>query len=88
MSRLSQASATSGRTIRGIDTKTNVGVVLDVIINDEHPAILSTGVTTKDEDRSTYLIGSVKIRRIDDVTSHPDQLRFYEPIDYSILIRM
>ena len=85
MSRLSQASATSGRTIRGIDTKTNVGVVLDVIINDEHPAILSTGVTTKDEDRSTYLIGSVKIRRIDDVTSHPDQLRFYEPIDYSIL---
>lgn len=85
MSRLSQASATSGRTIRGIDTKTNVGVVLDVITNDEHPSIVDTNVGVESETRNTYQIGSVKIRRIDDVMSHPDQLRFYEPYDYSIL---
>ena len=85
MSRLSQAAANSGRTIRGIDTKTNVGVVLDVITNDEHPSIFDTGVDVENETRNTYQIGSVKIRRIDDVMSHPDQLRFYEPYDYSIL---
>lgn len=85
MSRLSQAAATSGRTIRGIDTKTNVGVVLDVITNDEHPAILDTNVPVETETRNTFQIGSVKLRKIDDVMTHPDQLRFYEPYDYSIL---
>ena len=85
MSRLSQAAATSGRTTRGVDTKTNVGVVLDVITNDEHPSIFDTGTGLENETRNTYQIGSVKIRKIDDVMSHPDQLRFYEPYDYSIL---
>ena len=85
MSRLSQASATSGRTIRGVDTKTNVGVVVDVITNDEHSAIFDTGVTTENETRSTFQIGSAQIRQIDDVMSHPESLRFYEPYDYSIL---
>ena len=85
MSRLSQASSISGRTIRGIDTKTNVGIVLDVITSDAHPAILDTGVATEGETRNTYQIGSVKIRKLDDVTSHPEHLRFYEPYDYSIL---
>jgi hypothetical protein len=85
MSRLSQAAANSGRTIRGIDTKTNVGVVIDVITNDEHHSIFDTGLDVENETKNTYKIGSVKIRKIDDVMSHPDQLRYYDPYDYSIL---
>jgi uncharacterized protein YvpB len=84
MSRLSQAAANSGRTIRGIDTKTNVGVVIDVITNDEHHSIFDTGLDVENETKNTYKIGSVKIRKIDDVMSHPDQLRYYDPYDYSI----
>ena len=84
MSRISQASSISGRSIKS-RTKVNIGIVLDVITNDEHPAIVDTGVTTENETRNTFLIGAVKLRRLDDVTSHPDQLRYYQPYDYSIL---
>lgn len=83
MSRQSQSSAISGRSIKG-RTQVNIGIVLDVITNEEHPAIVDTGVEFA-ESRSTFDIGSVKLRRLDDVTTHPDQLRYYQPYDYSIL---
>ena len=40
MSRISQASSISGRSIKS-RTKVNIGIVLDVITNDEHPAIVA-----------------------------------------------
>ena len=84
MSRQSQSSAISGRSIKG-RTQVNIGIVLDVITNEEHPDIVDTGIDTEGESRSTFDIGSVKLRRLDDVTTHPDQLRYYQPYDYSIL---
>jgi hypothetical protein len=85
MSRQSQSAAVRQGRSNKVRTKVSIGIVLDVILNEEHPEIIETGVQSEGEARSTYKIGSVKLRRLDDVTSHPDQLRYYPPFDYSIL---
>lgn len=85
MSRLTQSSSISNRSPR-TRTQVNIGVVIDIIINEEHPDIVSHGVdVTIGDDRNTYDIGSVKLRRLDDTTSKPTELRYYAPYDYSNL---
>lgn len=84
MSRQSQSAAISGRSIKA-RTQVNIGIVLDVITNEEHSHIIDTGITSENETRNTFDIGSAKLRRLDDVTTHPDQLRYYSPYDYSNL---
>jgi sporulation protein YlmC with PRC-barrel domain len=85
MSRQSQASSISGRSIKG-RTSVNIGIVLDVIINEDHPTISDTEVSgAEGETRNTSTIGSAQLRKLDDVTSHPTNLRYYAPHDYSIL---
>jgi len=67
-------------------TQVNIGVVIDVIINEEHPDIIGHGVdVTIGDERNTYDIGSVKLRRLDDGTSAVSELRYYAPYDYSNL---
>ncbi len=61
-----------------------MGIVLDVITNDEHEAIIDLGVG-KNDTRNTYEIGFAKIRRLDDNMSPIEQLRFYAPHDYANL---
>jgi hypothetical protein len=61
-----------------------MGIVLDVITNDEHEAIIDLGVG-KNDTRNTYEIGFAKIRRLDDNQSPIEQLRFYAPHDYANL---
>ena len=74
MSRLQQAS---GRVSKATRKKVLIGIVLDVVMNEENDII--------SEEAKRYLIGSAKIRRVDDVTSSPNQLRYYPPHDYTIL---
>mgnify|MGYP001595341572 FL=1 len=81
MSRLSQSP--SIRTQRA-KTPVLMGIVLDVITNDEHEAIIDLGVG-KNDTRNTYEIGFAKIRRLDDNMSPIEQLRFYAPHDYANL---
>ena len=83
MSRISQSSAIGGRTQRS-KTPVLMGIVLDVITNDEHEAIIDLGVG-KNDTRNTYEIGFAKIRRLDDNMSPIEQLRFYAPHDYANL---
>ena len=83
MSRVSQASAIGGRTQRS-KTPVLMGIVLDVITNDEHEAIIDLGFG-KNDTRNTYEIGFAKIRRLDDNMSPIEQLRFYAPFDYANL---
>ena len=52
MSRISQASAVGGRTQRS-KTPVLMGIVLDVITNDEHESIIDLGVG-KNDTRNTY----------------------------------
>ena len=85
MSRLTQSSAISGRSIR-TPKKVNIGIVIDVITNDEHPTIKETGVKSEDNDtRNVTDIGAAKLRRLDDITSNPEQLLYYLPVDYTSL---
>ena len=75
MSRLQQASCV--RVSKATRKKVLIGIVLDVVMNAENDII--------SEEAKRYLIGSAKIRRVDDVTSSPNQLRYYPPHDYTIL---
>jgi hypothetical protein len=84
MSRLSQSSSISGRSTQG-RSKVPIGIVLDVIINDEHESIIDMGVETDSDSRNTFQIGSVKLRRLDDVTTPVEKLRYYAPHDYANL---
>ena len=84
MSRVSQSSSISGRSVKG-RTAVPIGFVVDVVTNDEHDSISSVGIETDSDDRNTYQIGSVKLRRLDDVTTPVAKLRFYAPIDYANL---
>lgn len=84
MSRLSQASQISGRTIQS-RTKLLIGIVLDVIVDDNHEDIFDTGIESSGETRSTYMVGSAKIRALDDTTTPVNSLRYFKPIDYSNL---
>jgi len=85
MSRLSQSSSIGGRTQRQ-PSPVLIGIVLDVVTNDEHPIIKDSGISdTENDTRFVNKIGTAKLRRIDDVTSSPDELRYYQPYDYSIL---
>jgi hypothetical protein len=61
-----------------------MGIVLDVITNEEHESIIDLGVG-KNDTRNTYEIGFAKLRRLDDNTTPIEQLRFYEPHDYANL---
>ena len=83
MSRLSQSSAISGRSQKS-RTPALMGIVLDVITNEEHESIIDLGVG-KNDTRNTYEIGFAKLRRLDDNTTPIEQLRFYEPHDYANL---
>ncbi len=84
MSRLSQASSISGRSQRQ-PTQVLIGIVLDVVTNDNHPIIKDSGISSENDTRFVNKIGTAKLRRLDDVTSSPDELRYYQPYDYSIL---
>ena len=83
MSRLSQSSAISGRSQKS-RTPALMGIVLDVITNEEHESIIDLGVG-KNDTRNTYEIGFAKLRRLDDNVTPIEQLRFYEPHDYANL---
>ena len=61
-----------------------MGIVLDVITNEEHESIIDLGVG-KNDTRNTYEIGFAKLRRLDDNVTPIEQLRFYEPHDYANL---
>ena len=85
MSRLSQSSSVGGRNQRKA-SPVLIGIVLDVVTNDTHPIIKDSGISeTENDTRFVNKIGTAKLRRIDDVTSAPDELRYYQPYDYSIL---
>ena len=60
-----------------------VGVVLDVIKDDSHTSIYDLGLGNEGETRNTNTIGSVKIRKVDDISSPVDALKFYPPLDYN-----
>lgn len=83
MSRISQSSAISGRSQKS-RTPALMGIVLDVITNEEHESIIDLGVG-KNDTRNTYEIGFAKLRRLDDNVTPIEQLRFYEPHDYANL---
>lgn len=58
------------------------GVVLDVVTNDSHPEVYDLGFG-EGETRNTNAIGSVKVRKLDDVSSAVDSLKYYPPLDYN-----
>tara|TARA_A200000159_G_scaffold134620_1_gene133287 strand:+ start:664 stop:1869 length:1206 start_codon:yes stop_codon:yes gene_type:complete len=74
MSRLTQANQVVTPSVR---KKVLIGIVIDVVTNDEHPIIT--------EPAKTFLVGAAKIRRVDDTSSSPNQLRYYQPHDHSNL---
>jgi hypothetical protein len=85
MGRLSQAGQVSGRSI-STRTKASVGIVVDVIVDDQHEDITETGIDNGTfESRSTFMVGSVKVRKVDDVNSDVSDLRYYKPIDITTL---
>ena len=85
MSRQSQASSISNRSIR-TTTQINIGTVIDVITNEEHPTIKDTGVSSEVSDtRNVSNIGAVKLRRLDDITADNEQLVYYLPLDFTTL---
>ena len=85
MSRQSQASSISNRSIR-TTTQINIGTVIDVITNEEHPTIKDTGVSSEVSDtRNVSNLGAVKLRRLDDITADNEQLVYYLPLDFTTL---
>jgi len=84
MSRLNQAGQISGRSISS-RTKATVGIVVDVIVDDQHENIVETGIDNGTfESRSTFLIGAAKVRKLDDINSDVSVLRYYKPIDITM----
>ena len=83
MSRLNYSNQVSAK-VQSSRSDIKTGVVLDVIKDDSHPNIFDTGITSADSDtRNTNSIGSVKIRKLDDISTSVDSLKFYSPLDYN-----
>ena len=81
MSRLSQSGNISGRSTQ---TRSEVlsGLVLDVILDENHPAVTSHGISSEVfGPKNTGKIGSAKIRRMDDNTTSLADLKFIRPMD-------
>ena len=63
-----------------------LGIVLDVVTNDSHPHIFDLELDgVEEETRNTNAIGSVKIRKLDDISSSVDSLKYYQPYDYNFI---
>jgi hypothetical protein len=84
MSRLSQASSIAGRS-QASRNEILIGIVLDVVINDEHDSISPLDIESASDPRNTFQIGSAKLRRLDDSTTPIEKLRYYAPHDYTNL---
>lgn len=83
MSRLNYSNQVSSK-VQSSRSDIKTGVVLDVIKNDTHPNIYDIGINSSDSDtRNTNAIGSVKIRKLDDISTSVDSLKFYPPLDYN-----
>lgn len=83
MSRLNYSNQVSAK-VKSSRSDIKTGVVLDVIKDDSHPNIFDTGISSTDSDtRNTNSIGSVKIRKLDDISTSVDSLKFYSPLDYN-----
>lgn len=80
-SRLAYSNQVSSK-IKSTRSDIQTGVVLDVVTNDSHPEVYDLGFG-EGETRNTRAIGSVKIRKLDDISSSVDALKYYPPLDYN-----
>lgn len=81
MSRLSYSNQVSAKN-QSTRSDIHLGIVLDVVTNDSHPEVYDLGFG-EGETRNTNAIGSVKVRKLDDISSSVDTLKYYPPLDYN-----
>jgi len=77
--RSSQQSSNTNRTTFSV--KPNVGIVVDVILNEEHPRILKTDNENFSTGKDTSIVGNAVIRPLSDQTSSETDLFDYPPLD-------
>lgn len=69
--------------IKSKKSDVKLAIVLDVVTDDTHPIILDLEISDNTGDgRNTSVIGSVKLRKLDDISSSVDSLLYYPPLDY------
>ena len=61
------------------------GIVVDVVTDENHKDIVELEINVKEENRNIGLIGCAKIKRFDDNSSDPNNLKYYRPHSYSDL---
>lgn len=61
------------------------GIVVDVVTDENHKDIAELEINVTEEKRNVGLIGCAKIKRFDDNSSNPNNLKYYRPHSYSDL---
>lgn len=82
MGRLSYSNQISSKP-KSSRSDVKAAIVLDVITDDTHPEIVDLEIEDNTGDgRNTSIIGSAKVRKLDDISSSVDSLSYYPPLDY------
>jgi len=82
MNRRTNTSQHIGHTNRQVKTRSNkVGVVYDVILNEDYPSLEENDSENFSSGRDTTAIGSIVARESDDLTTGEGGLKVYRPID-------
>lgn len=89
MSKRLQQSYSAAQTNKiPITTRPNVGIVVDVILDDEHEKVSKISSDSKSDyytEKETDVVGYAKIRPLGDNTSSENSLFFYRPLSPSLL---
>ena len=74
------------RNRRSENKNIGLGLVMDIILDESSEAISSIIDAGEDQtDRNFSMIGSAKIRKLNDISTKTESLIYYQPYDYSFL---
>lgn len=80
MSRRLQASRSTSQRNKKTFRKSDIGVVVDVILDDTHERVVSLEIDSDYESKKTELIGACVVRLSTDVNLSDEELRSYKPL--------
>ena len=84
--RLQQSYNSSNTNKVPLTTKVNTGIVVDVILNDEHKRVVPIdGNSQFFTEKNTSIVGSVVVRPYSDATTNESSLLTYQPLNSSHL---
>ena len=84
--RLQQSYSTSNTNKTPLNTKLNTGIVVDVILNDEHERVVPVSVDSEYfTEKNTSVVGSVVVRPYSNATTSESSLLVYQPLNSSHL---